>query len=370
MISSGLYCPYIASNMLDANDTTYFNVKGMMINDPSVADDLITELIPTKAFVDLWSANFPLNDSVSTQLTAASRDCGMDAYIEQYFTFPPTGQQPIKLPGYIYGNASDPYTPTDFNYTCDVFDLVANAENDLNPAFNIYQVTELTPVPINALGFPDIPIPGQDIYFNRPDVKAAIHAPAGTNWSLCANEDVFVHGIDNSLPPIFHQIPNVIDRTGNVIITHGVNDMVLIAHGTLLAIQNMTWGGKLGFQVQPSEPLYVPWHPNPGSILTASGSGVMGTTHTERGLTWAYVPLTGHMVPAWQAAASFREIEVLLGRVSGLSSTQPFSIYPDIAQPDAATLGKGTAPVLGRTVAGNGTKCKKRRDVVGEARLV
>jgi hypothetical protein len=61
---------------------------------------------------------------------------------------------------------------------------------------------------------------------------------------------------------------------------------------------------------------------------------------------------------------------VLLGRVSGLSSTQPFSIYPDIAQPDAATLGKGTAPVLGRTVAGNGTKCKKRRDVVGEARLV
>lgn len=26
---AGLYCPYISSNMLDANDTTYYNVKGM-----------------------------------------------------------------------------------------------------------------------------------------------------------------------------------------------------------------------------------------------------------------------------------------------------------------------------------------------------
>lgn len=28
---AGAYCPFIASNMLDANDTTYFDVKGMIM---------------------------------------------------------------------------------------------------------------------------------------------------------------------------------------------------------------------------------------------------------------------------------------------------------------------------------------------------
>ena len=32
----GYYVPYVASGMLDANDTKYFDVKGIMINDPSI----------------------------------------------------------------------------------------------------------------------------------------------------------------------------------------------------------------------------------------------------------------------------------------------------------------------------------------------
>ena len=34
----GYYVPYVANGMLNANDTTYFNVKGMMINDPSIGE--------------------------------------------------------------------------------------------------------------------------------------------------------------------------------------------------------------------------------------------------------------------------------------------------------------------------------------------
>jgi carboxypeptidase D len=34
-----MYVPYIASGMLDAKDTTYFNVKGIQINDPSINSD-------------------------------------------------------------------------------------------------------------------------------------------------------------------------------------------------------------------------------------------------------------------------------------------------------------------------------------------
>ena len=35
---AGQYIPYIAENMLDRNDTTYYNVQGIQINDPSIND--------------------------------------------------------------------------------------------------------------------------------------------------------------------------------------------------------------------------------------------------------------------------------------------------------------------------------------------
>jgi carboxypeptidase D len=34
-----MYVPYIASGMLDEKDTTYFNVKGIQVNDPSINYD-------------------------------------------------------------------------------------------------------------------------------------------------------------------------------------------------------------------------------------------------------------------------------------------------------------------------------------------
>ena len=199
------------------------------------------------------------------------------------------------------------------------------------------------------MGFPysDFYLPtGLEIYFNRTDVKKAINAPLDVDWSICSNDPVFVDDNDKSDPSSFHAIPSVIDRTGNVMISHGLNDFVLVANGTLLAIQNMTWGGELGFQERPSSPLFVPHHPNP-DLATMSGQGVLGTWHTERGLTWSLVTLTGHMVPGWQPAVAFRQVEYLLGRVDSLSSTKPLSIYANATQPSADTLGNGVGPVLG-----------------------
>jgi carboxypeptidase D len=69
--------------------------------------------------------------------------------------------------------------------------------------------------------------------------------------------------------------------------------MVLISNGTLLMIQNMTWGGAQGFTTEPSDPFYVPYHNEP-SLSTLAASGIFGTTHTERGLTWVSVDLSGH----------------------------------------------------------------------------
>ena len=63
----------------------------------------------------------------------------------------------------------------------------------------------------------------QTYYFNRTDVKKALHAPLDVSWSECGEHDVFVgqfhHGIgvgpegenDRSADPIQHVLPQVIE---------------------------------------------------------------------------------------------------------------------------------------------------------------
>ena len=38
---------------------------------------------------------------------------------------------------------------------------------------------------------------------------------------------------------------------------HGTDDMVLLANGTRLTIQNLTWAGAQGFQQPPTEPIVI-----------------------------------------------------------------------------------------------------------------
>lgn len=282
----------------------------------------------------------PFNDSVVAQIENMSNECGFDEYTTKYLTFPPPGPQPDVCQGPGINAHCTGYLPS-----CDVYKLAVSSIFDINPGFNVYQVAQVLPVPDDdVLGFPytlQFLPPGKKLYFNRKDVKKAINAPKDVDWRLCAEEAVFDGG-DNSNPSSYRAIPEVIERTKNVHIAHGTMDMVLLANGTLLAIQNMTWGGRLGFQRQPREPLFIPHHPNP-SIEGSSGQGVLGTWHSERGFTWALIDLAGHQNPAWQAAASFRQVQVLLGRVSNLSDTTAFPMYESSEQPNASMLGSGTA---------------------------
>ena len=132
----------------------------------------------------------------------------------------------------------------------------------------------------------------------------------------------------------------VIEATNNVIVGHGDLDMVLIANGTLLTLNNLTWNGKQGFSEPPVHPLYVPYHDDPieGSI---AGSGVFGGWVCERGLTFVAIDLSGHEVPEYQPSAGYRTFEMLLGRIDSLSDQSPFTTQPHVKQPKVP-LGKGT----------------------------
>ncbi|KUI65213.1 Serine-type carboxypeptidase F [Cytospora mali] len=313
---AGMFVPYIASGMLDAKDTTYFNVSGIMVYDPSIAYDFLQGSVTAVPFIDSNAAVFPLNTDTLATYHALDTECGYADFREKYLSFPPPGA----LPG-----------PDDLpgrgNVTCTtLYDKIYDAINEKNPCFDIYQVATTCPVLWDVLGFPGsfeyVP-EGATIYFNRSDVQAAINAPS-VEWSSCTDVNVFPDG-DSSAPSATTVLGSVVDRTQNVIVGHGSLDMVLIANGTLLAIQNMTWGGLQGFQEAPSANFYVPHHKD-YSDSTLAAEGVMGITHSERGLTWVTIDLSGHMVPQYQPSASFRHIEVLLGRVSSLTSVEPFTV--------------------------------------------
>lgn len=52
---AGMYVPYIASAMLDKNDTTYYDLSGILIYDPSIAYDDLQAEITTLPFVEYWN---------------------------------------------------------------------------------------------------------------------------------------------------------------------------------------------------------------------------------------------------------------------------------------------------------------------------
>lgn len=74
------------------------------------------------------------------------------------------------------------------------------------------------------------------MYFDRADVKAAIHAPADVDWALCTDTEVFPNG-DSSLPPAFTVLPKVIEKSKRSVIVHGLGDFLLIANGARIVLQ-------------------------------------------------------------------------------------------------------------------------------------
>jgi carboxypeptidase D len=82
--------------------------------------------------------------------------------------------------------------------------------------------------------------------------------------------------------------------------------MIILTNGSLLAIQNMTWNGNLGFQSAPSTPINIP------------SQGDMGIQHYERGLMWGETFKSGHMGPEYQPLVSFRHLQWLLGKIDSL----------------------------------------------------
>lgn len=270
-------------------------------------------LVPAVPFVDHWKDLFNLNSTFTADIHARADKCGYTEYFNTYLTFPPKGHLPTPP-----SSAKDP--------GCALWNDITNAVLLTNPCFDIYQIATTCPLLWDVLGFPGtfgyVP-DGAFVYFNRTDVQKAINAPI-QNWDECADG---VLSTDTSIDSGLVVLPRVIDHLDRTLIVHGELDWILLGNGTLMTIQNMTWGGKQGFQEQPKDEFFVPYH-DELSLSTISAAGIMGTTHTERKLTWVSQRMSGHMVPQYQPSSGFRQLEYLLGRVDSLTSKVPFTTTP------------------------------------------
>lgn len=310
---AGRYVPYIANAMVEKNDTEYYGVNGVMFYDPSVAEDVLLEDIPAVPFVDRWSGLFNFNESFTKDIHERADQCGYTDYMEKYLTFPPTEKFP---------------TPANNSKVdgCNLWEDIFTNVFYSNPCFDVYAIATTCPLLWDVLGFPgsfDYLPEGEQIYFNRTEVQKAINAPIQP-WAECSNG---VLDEDTSPQSSWEVIPKVIDALERTVIVHGELDFILLYNGTLMAIQNMTWGGMQGFQSAPSDPFFVPYHDDI-SLTSLSAKGIMGTTHTERKLTWVSQALSGHMVPQYQPSSAYRQLEFLLGRIDSLSSEEPFTTLP------------------------------------------
>jgi carboxypeptidase D len=279
--------------------------------------------VPLLHYVEAYDNIFRFNDTYKATLRRKAKICGYDEYLPKYLKYPPP---------------KGPFPQPSRSPECSsMWSEVKAVASTINPCFNMYMITTTCPLLWDVLGFPgsfEYKALGSSIYFDRADVKKAINAPAKTTWAEC--KTLPLSYFDSSEPSSFKVLPRVIEKSERTIISHGTLDYILMTNGSLLSIQNMTWNGAQGFQTEPKDEFFVPYHQE-YSLGTISGSGVQGIAHTERGLTWVEVFLSGHMVPQYTPTTAFRQLEFLLGRIPNISERSSFTVQTNIPQPKLKT---------------------------------
>lgn len=324
----GQYVPYISSYFLDQNDTTYYNVKGIQINDPSIGSGSVLEEAPAVQFLNSWNNIINLNDSFVETINARAEACGYNAFMELALTFPPAGKFP---------SPTSLATSNISQFECDVLDEIYEAALYVNPCFNFYHITDFCPFLWDELGFPSLGW-GPNNYFNRTDVQDALNVYPYVDYAICGESDL---GLDSSQPSSFTVLGGVVERTNNVIVGSGNLDFLILTNGTLATLNNMTWNGAQGFSSSPfTDKFFVPYNPTIGPAFEETltqesipavpvglvgGGGYYGTTHTERGLTFVAVDLAGHEIPQYVPGAAYRQLEFLLGRIESLTEIGDFT---------------------------------------------
>ena len=130
------------------------------VNAAAIGDDVAQSQIPAVDFVHKYEHVFAFklvilyscstftescmySQTFLAQLDNVAAMCNFTDYMRKYVTYPPHGPLPgLPLPG----------TSLDFDVECDVWDMIYNASQFVNPAFNIYHILDTVSALIDLHG--------------------------------------------------------------------------------------------------------------------------------------------------------------------------------------------------------------------------
>lgn len=296
---AGMYIPYMAHEIYKHPcNASGINLKGIGINDPSFTTDFLGEEAPAYEFLKQNQHIIGFNDTIMARIHDAAKEQGVATYVADHLHYPPRGHI---------------HEPAQYNPKHSVWDMGADLATRINHCFSVYEIKPNCTLDYDALGMPLNAIEASKRNFlnQHPALKHALHVNPHTTWKECTEKRVFAtkHGADHTRSPDRTVLPGVIEKSERTVIQHGTWDYVLIANGSALAIQNMTWGGRMGFQSPPKTPIRF-------------DGRVHGTIHQERGLTFALVDRAGHMIPQFKPKAAFKLQQYLLGQINSTNLTQ------------------------------------------------
>lgn len=186
--------------------------------DPCIGAFDVQNDIYTLPFLEQNNNVLGYNSSYLADVAQMDQACGYADYRQDYMQFPPADVQPPHYP--------DNTTAAE----CGLWHNAYDAAYGPNPCFNVYEIGLQCPLLSDPLGYPTDLVyssPGLPVYFNRTDVKKAMHAPMNVTWSECASQGVFVadggsggpeqYG-DTSPDPIQGVLPRVIEATNRVLV--------------------------------------------------------------------------------------------------------------------------------------------------------
>lgn len=289
---AGKFIPYIADHIYkhkEENEKAGIHLQGIGMNDAFFMDNLIGKELPALQFAKENAKVLKLNESDIQNLEKAGKEIGIDGYVEKHLTYPPKGALPV---------------PSSFNKSKSVYSTTKKLAKKANPCFSPFYIVNSAPCPLDGMGLDPVTEVGHtNNYFNNnPKSKDIVHADNVT-YVECSHKHPFkIMKKSKTEFPVDTVLPDVIAKNKRTVIQHGTYDYVMLANGSALAIQNMTWGGAQGFQHKPNKTLIV------------DGKDA-GTYHTERKLTFVTVDKSSHMIPIYKPKAGYKLLQYMLGQI-------------------------------------------------------
>ncbi|KAI9848190.1 MAG: hypothetical protein M1837_000864 [Sclerophora amabilis] len=300
IIAGESYAGIYLNRILKTPQELSINLQAVSIGDPTIGSAATTFDFGIASFLNESSQVLKIPQNISDAFAQADRECGMDEVLAQV-TYPPKGK--ISVPKDLehlnvrsrenqIGTSSCEVIPTtpelvqksikDCYGGCSTFGTANVYLHTIDPCFNNYNINYTCTTAPNATNFSG--------WYNRPDVREAIHAKNKT-FEVCSTtvletlaREIVVPPTDNILPRILQKMP--------VHIYSGTYDFQVNHIGTELAIQNMTWNGAQGFHCKPQTAFVV-------------DNEEVGTWGRERQLSYYLFKEAGHSVPHDKPATTF-----------------------------------------------------------------